>query len=128
VALLALRRDIVSHEYRVYQLREAIRLAEEEIALHEILLDLAGNDQLITAIGDLYNADLSSGFVRDPHKYCSEQGISIPEGVRLNPVDMEGPSPRLTADVRSGPNELQVIWDRDEGFFVRGFSPRVFVT
>jgi hypothetical protein len=73
-----------NHERRRAQLREGIRLAEEEAAFQEVLLDLAHNDRLIDALGELYeDVSLTSKFARGPLGYCREENIPLPEGVRL---------------------------------------------
>jgi hypothetical protein len=118
----ALRDDVISHERRIAQLREEIRLAQEEVELHEVVLDLARNDQLIAAIGELYeDSALTSTFASDPDRHCREGNIPLPEGVTLRPLDTEGPSPRLTAHVRRGTWDMEVVWDREIGFFVRPY-------
>jgi hypothetical protein len=119
-----LREHIADHERRLAQLREGIRLAEEEAGFHEVLLDLARNDQLIeAAVRELYDdTDVTSPFARDPIGYCREQGIPLPEGVtlRVSAVDREeGRSARLTVDVRYGPWAGEIFWDPVDGFNAR---------
>jgi hypothetical protein len=122
--LVALRRDVASHQQRIAQLRAAIRVAEEEIALHEVIIDLAQNDQLIAAVEELYDdSGLDSKFARDPQQRCQEEKIALPDGVTLNPIDTEGPSPRITARVRSGAGDMEIVWDRGVGFFARPALP-----
>ena len=127
-ALSALNQDISAHDQRVTELRDAIRFAEQEIAIHEALLDLARNDRLIAAVGELYDDQgMSSKFAIDPQAYCAQEGISLPKGVALNPVDTSGSSARLTAVVRRGDSEVDVAWQRDSGFSARGVPNRVVV-
>jgi len=114
------REGIAGHERRIAQLRAGIRLAEEEIGFHEVLLDLGRNHRLIEAIGELYDdTDLTSRFARDPHGYCREEDISLPEGVTLtvSTVDRkEGRSARLAIDVRYGLWAMEIVWDPETGF------------
>jgi hypothetical protein len=113
------RESIVGHERRIAQLREGIRLAEEEIRFHEVLLDLGHNDRLIEAIGELYDdPDLTSRFARDPVGYCREEAAPLPDGVtlRVSAVDREkGRLARLAIDVRSGDWAMQIVWDPEHG-------------
>jgi hypothetical protein len=119
-----LRQDIVAHERLIAQRRQEIRLAEQEIALHEVLIELARNDQLLAAVGELYeDSGLTSTFANDPLRHCQEQDIPLPKGVTLSPVDTEGPSPRLTARVTRGVWDVEVVWDREVGFLVRPAPP-----
>ena len=115
------RESIVGHERRIAQLREGIRLAEEEIGFHEVLLDLGHNDRLIEVIGELYDdTDLTSRFARDPLGYCREEDAPLPEGVTLtvSAVDPEkGRSARLAIDVRYGAWAMEIVWDPEDGWF-----------
>jgi hypothetical protein len=89
-----LREHGATHVRRLAELREGIRLAEEEAAFQELLLDLAQNDRLFEALGELYNdAELTSRFARDPLGYGREENILLPEGVTLSAVDRKGRSP-----------------------------------
>jgi hypothetical protein len=120
----ALRDDVVAHERRITQLRAGIRLAEDEIELHEVILDLARNEQLIAAVGELYESSgLTSKFASDPQRHCEEQKITLPEGVTLTAIAGEAPSPRLTARVRRGAWDMEIVWERDVGFVVRPALP-----
>jgi hypothetical protein len=120
----ALQQDVTSHERRIAQLREGIRLAEEEVALHEVVLDLARNDQLMAAVGELYeDSALTAGFATDPVGHLQHKKVSLPQGVTLSPIDTEGPSPRLIARVRRGSFDVEVVWEREAGFFVRPALP-----
>src|SRR5208283_5016473 len=88
----------------------------------------ARNERLIAAIGELYDdQDMSSKFAADPQAYCAQEGISLPKGVALNPVDTSGSAARLTAVVRRGDSQVDVTWQRDSGFSSRGVPNRVVV-
>lgn len=120
--LAELQNDVTSHQRRVAQLREEIRRAEEEISFHEVVLDLAHNRQLIETVVNLSDdSGFKSAFATDPHQYCREADIALPEGVTLRPLDTEHPSPRLTAHVRRGAWDMEIVWERDVGFFVRPY-------
>jgi hypothetical protein len=109
-----LRESVKSHEQRLAELRDTIRVAEEEAAVHEALLELARNQGLIEAVAQLHD-DPHSNFAQDPLSHCREQKIPLPEGVSLNPVDKKTPD-RITANVRRGDWDVEVVWDRDRGF------------
>lgn len=121
--LEALRADVASHETRIAQLREQIRLAEQELELHEVVLELAHNSPLIAAVGELYDdSAVTSKFASDPLQYCHDENIPLPEGVTLRPGDPDAPPPRLTARVRRGALDMEIVWEREAGFFVRPYS------
>jgi hypothetical protein len=121
-----LREGAKSHGRRLAQLHEVVRLAEEEAAVHQVLLDLATNASLIAAIGNCYDdPELVSRFARDPAEYCRRHDIQLPEGVMFHSVAADSLPTGLAAQVRRGAWEVQVAWDRDEGFSSRPDTRRV---
>jgi hypothetical protein len=115
-----IRATVADHQRRLAQLREGVRLAEEEIAFQEAVLELARNDQLIETLGALHEdpSALTSTFAHDPDGYCRENNIPLPEGATLSAisaVEREGPV-RLAAQVRRGPWAVEIVWDREAGF------------
>jgi hypothetical protein len=113
-----IRTTVADHQRRIAQLREGIRLAEEEIAFQEMLLDLARNDRLIEALGEVHeDPSLRSKFARDPLGYCHDNNIPLPEGAMLSALADEGEGAlRLAAHVRHGPWAVEIVWDREAGF------------
>ena len=89
------REHIRVHEHRIEELRREIYAAQQEVAIHELILDLAQNDPLMTALGRLCeNANDGLRFARDPLRYCREQGISLPNVVTLHAADEGGRTAR----------------------------------
>jgi hypothetical protein len=117
-----IRATVADHQRRLAQLREGVRLAEEEITFQEMVLDLARNDRLLEALEELHDdPSRTSKLARDPLGYCRDENIPLPEGVELralSPVDKEGESARLAAHVRHGPWAVEIVWDREAGFSV----------
>jgi hypothetical protein len=109
--------SLARHEQRVAQLREGIRLAEEEAEFHKVLLDFAANERTIAALEELYDRpDLVSELSDDPAGYCRKRNIYLPEGVTLAAVKEED-SPHVTAHLRRGPWDMEIGWDYRKGFF-----------
>jgi hypothetical protein len=120
--LAGLRESVEDHERRLAQLREGIRLAEEEAAVHEALLDLARNERLIRLLGKMHeDSSLFSRFARDPLGCCQEENVSLPKCITLNALEKEAPT-RLTGNVRHGSWDVEVAWDREGGFSARPLS------
>jgi hypothetical protein len=124
--LADLRHRGEAHERRINILRNAIRRAEQELAVHEVLLGLARNTTLIAELGKLH-ADSSqcATFAHDPVGYCAKRGIALPPEFTLLPAEGKPSSMTLNASVRVGDFEVQVVWDPQTGFDARpltGFS------
>jgi hypothetical protein len=118
---IALEDHIRAHDQRLDELRQAIRAAEDEISIHEALIALARNHRLVAAVEELHDMQAQpSQFATDPQAYCTEQGILLPEGVTLNPLDTTGSSARMTAVLRRAGCEVQVRWDSKTGFSASG--------
>jgi hypothetical protein len=125
---ITLEDHIRAHDQHLHKLRQAIRAAEDEISIHEALIALARNDRLVAAVEELHDKKAqTSHFAMDPQAYCTEQGIVLPEGVTLNPLDTKGPSARMTAVLRRAGHEVQVRWDSKTGFSASGVPNRVII-
>ncbi|MDF9749193.1 hypothetical protein [Arthrobacter sp. ES3-54] len=124
-----LEKDVIEHQLKIAQLRERIRIAEDEIELHEVVLELTRNRRLIDAISEFSDVGSSaSNFVRDPLQYCREENIPLPEGVTLYPPNSYDPSHLPTARVRRGMWDMEIIWDGETGFLMRPYHATVAAT
>lgn len=118
--IAALREGVQAHEQRVADLERAIRVAEEEIVVQRMLIELAQDDQLTSALGELYASPTRAW--KDPRdlvQYWREQGIILPDGATLQSVSMRDDSTSLTLRLLYGEWELEVRWDSERGFAVR---------
>ena len=114
----ALQESVAAHETRIAQLREAIRHAEEEIAMHELLVALARNDALLDAVGQVYEgADEEGGIsiADDPAGYCAQHGITVPSGVTIHRREANRPD-GLRGRVQFWNCDVEVSWDRESRF------------
>lgn len=101
-----LRLGVAEHERRIAELRAVIRMAEEEIAVHETLVALS-REEPVTAALDGVPVDAQA----------------LPEGVTLE--DGDAVAGRVTGRVRRGGWEVAVGWDRDGGFFAAPDTTRL---
>ena len=125
---ITLEDHIRAHDQRLHELRQAIRTAEDEISIHEALIALARNHRLVAAVEALHDMPARpSQFATDPQAYCTEQGILLPEGVTLSPLDTTGSSARMTAVLRRAGREVQVRWDSKTGFSASGVPNRIVI-
>ncbi len=128
IANITLEDHIRAHEQRLHQLRQAISAAEGEISVHEALIDLARNDRLVAAVEELQDEQAqTSQFATAPQAYCTQQGIPLPAGVTLNPLEINGSTARMTAVLRRAGQEVQVYWDSKNGFSSSGVPNRVVI-
>src|SRR3954465_5280162 len=109
-----------AHEQRIHALRSVIHAAQQELAIHEVLLGLVHNEPLIAALGNLHvDSDHRAKAARDPVRYCAEHGISLPPEMTVQSVEANGQSMRISAIVRVGDCEIEVVWDREAGVNAR---------
>lgn len=109
-----LRHLIGAHERRLLDLREALQLAEEEVELHEVLLNLARNERIEQTLGSLLAQwELSQELASDPIAFCRSRGITLPEGVRLNAVELDERESRLAMHLGYGNWNVEVMFDRE---------------
>lgn len=115
--LRSLESALQDHERRIEQLRADAQYIHEELALHEMLVELGRNEQIIAALAHFeVGSDVGMHFAENPARYCEEQGVRLPEGVTLYSPGEGNANSRLTGLVRSGAWEVEISWDRSEGF------------
>jgi hypothetical protein len=116
-----LRQGAGAHERRIAELRDVIRLAQEEIGLHEALLEVSRDNHIeetITQFRD--DPSLISGFAEDPLGFCGEHEISFPQGLTLIAAQVtDEPSTRITAYFSYGDWNVEAVWDLEQGFNAR---------
>lgn len=119
--LAALREGIQAHELRIAELRSTIRSAEDEIGLHEALIELVGAEWFAPELGELYeDSDLFDKLAENPPGYLEERSLSLPEGLTLVGVlSRKEPSTRVTAFLGYGDWNVEAIWDHAAGFYAR---------
>jgi hypothetical protein len=121
----ALRSTAAGHEQQIARLRGVIQLAEEEIGLHESLLELLRNDRAVSLLERLHGSpELARKFAADPLAHCTDEEITLPEGLTINSVEIDESSGRLTIYLGYRAWNAEVIWDRDAGPAV---EPGLFV-
>jgi len=122
-----LRKDLDSHSRRIEELRRLVEVAEDEIAIHEAVLELGRNERIISAIEELRNGEANSRneILADFGRYCAEQGVPTPAGVIFVPAGSYDELFPLRAEVRRGHAAMEIIWAPDIGFVGRGLLPEL---
>src|SRR3569833_1348972 len=111
--LAMFHRDLASHEQRVYQLREGIRLAQEEIEFHQLLLNLTQDPRILTILDELHDRpDLIKELSADPMQYVQQRGVSLPDGGLLG---VQGGD--ITLRLRTNAWGMNVGWSVKKGFW-----------
>ena len=78
-----LQKSVERHEQRLAELRQMIRHAEEEVAFHQAMVDLARNGRLIALISKCSdNPTLPSRLACDPLGICREESVTYPTALR----------------------------------------------
>jgi hypothetical protein len=123
----ALRKDLHSHSRQIEELRRLVEVAEDEIAIHEAVLELGRNERLISAIEELRNSEPDSWneVLADFGPYCAQQDIPIPAGVTFVAAGADDNPLPLRAEVRRGRAVMEIIWAPDIGFVGRGLKPQL---
>jgi hypothetical protein len=113
------------HEEQIARLRAVVRLAEDEIGLHEALLELVRSDPVMSLLERLHDSrELARKLAADPQAQCRDEGITLPEGLTINAVESDDSSGRLSIYLGYGAWNAEVIWDREGGTAAR---PGLFV-
>jgi hypothetical protein len=117
--LAAIRSGEEGHALRIAELSARIRRAQEEIAVHEALLDFIRSDQVLALLADLNDSDaLAVTIAEDPFDFIRDRQLPLPEGMALNAVEFAAdPNARLIAYFSYGSWNLEAIWDREGGIY-----------
>jgi hypothetical protein len=120
-----LRKAIKDEKQYITELREVVIPAiEEEIVLCEGLLQVAQNKEFIAMVEGIHeDPTLAKSLAKAPEEYFEEKGVQFPENVRLNAVEADESGERLTVNLDVGSSIVEIIWDRELGFFARPISP-----
>jgi hypothetical protein len=115
--IAALREQTESHTKRLQELRELIRRAEEEAAVHEALVNLAQDDRVLaTVMEHCDDPDLVILRVGDQLKRALLAGRRHPQVVSLDLSEGRRTHDRITAYLYCGEWVIEVGWDREKGF------------
>ena len=122
-----LRKDLYSHSRRIEELRRLVEVAEDEIAIHEAVLELGRNERIISAIEELSSGETSSRneIIGDFGRHCAQQGMPLPAGVTFVPAGTDDEPLPLRAEIRRGHAVMEIIWAPDIGFVGRGLLPEL---
>jgi hypothetical protein len=113
-----LAKELIGHERRATELRESIRLQQDELKVHETVLRLGRDDRLLAALNELHDQqDLFQDISTDLRGHFASKGVEVPEG-----AEIEVSGTRLLAHMQQGPYRYKAIWDRTSGFSVEVVS------
>jgi hypothetical protein len=123
----ALRKDLHAHSRRIEELRRLVEVAEDEIAIHEAVLELGRNERIISAIEELRNGETDSRneIIADFGRYCAQEGIPLPAEVTFVSAAAPDELFPLRAEVRRGSAVMEIIWAPDSGFVGRALIPQL---
>jgi len=112
-----LRKELTGHERRLSQLRESIRLQQEEIRLHETVIRLGQDGHLLAALGQIYDdPELISEVSRNPRDYFERKGVAVPQGAKVEVANSSPQATRIEARIEQGLYRYIVEWERGSGF------------
>lgn len=118
-----LEADLAGRERWALCLQRHIVAVQNELAMHESIIDLGRNTSVLKVIEELYDRPgLGEEIARGPRSFFSNRGISLPEDSTVNIVGGE-PGPAIEIRVRTGTFEYGVGWSRRDGFYVLSLQP-----
>lgn len=115
--LSRLAEDLKNHERRLEELRESIRLQQDEIAVHETVLKLGQDKRLLDALNELYDTPATAKALRSNAKeHFRSKGVPFPDNADLRVVDDAPDRIALEAELQQGAYRYKVTWSRSDGF------------
>ena len=105
------------HAKRIENLKEQIKHMQEEVVVHETLLNLGRDSKLLGALNTLVKSDpkLASNIAERADTYFAEKGVKFPPGTKLK---VKGGAAQLVieADIKQGHIEYKAVWEQSNGF------------
>ena len=104
------------HEKRIESLKDQIKNMQEEIVVHETLLNLGRDSNLIGALNNLLDDPKLAGNIAErADSYFAEKGVKFPTGTKLK-VKGGGSQLVIEADIKQGHFEYKAVWEQGDGF------------
>jgi hypothetical protein len=112
-----LTKELAGHKHRLSQLRESIRIQQEEMRLHETVVRLGQDTHLLAALGELYDdPELVTEVSRNPRDYFERKGVVVPQDAKVEVTNSSPQATRIEARIEQGPYRYTVTWERRSGF------------
>jgi hypothetical protein len=107
-----LKRDLAEHSTEIGKLEEQRRALSHASALHKALVELGSDENLIGALGELYDRpDLFGEAAQNPRAFLASRGTRLPRGAKIAVDDGE-----ITMDLTRGRQGFRASWSRAKGF------------
>jgi hypothetical protein len=118
-----LERELQFHEQRIDSLRQDQEYIAREIRIHELVLSLGRDRQILEALSELAEDPQAASRARDDAgSYAREKGISLPEGLDVG-VEVEGDKVVVSVAYRDEVFPMMLSWDSESGFSAHGLEP-----
>lgn len=115
--LSKLRLDLKTHTQRLSSIRESIQSMEEEVAVHEALLALGHDANVLAAVNELYDDPELAGKIADrAEQHFTKRGVAFPPGTTIELTNHEPQATVVEARFKQGRFKYKVTWDRTQGF------------
>jgi len=104
------------HAKRNENLKDQIKHMQEEVLVHETLLNLGRDSKLLGALNTLVDdPKAASNIAERADTYFAEKGVKFPPGTKLR---VKGGSSQLVieADIKQGHFEYKAVWEQSNGF------------
>jgi len=115
--LEALKLGQVQHSIRIDELRKQIKLQEDEIGAHSLILALGGSDQVLEALAQFSeDADFRKKVQGKELEYLSSLGVGLPADTRISVTTGANDNISVEIRTRSGEYAFRIAWDSITGF------------
>ena len=115
--LSKLRLDLKTHTQRLSSIRESIQSMQEEVEVHEALLALGHDANVLAALNELYDdPELGGKIAERPVEHFVKKGVAFPPGTTIHMIKHEPQETVVEARFKQGRFKYKVTWDRTNGF------------
>ena len=115
--LSKLKLDLKTHSKRLESIRDSIKSLEEEVEVHEALLALGNDANVLAVLNELYDdPELANKIADRPGEHFAKKGVAFPPGTTIQLARSEPQATIVEARFKQGRFKYKVTWDRHEGF------------
>lgn len=112
-----LKNDLIVHKKRLLNLQRDIKHIQEEIDVHEMILELGNDEKIIAVLNELYEKPkLVKNIIKDTNTFFEKRGAIIPPNATLFVKSKDEKSVVVEAHFKQGPYVFKMIWDSNKGF------------
>src|SRR4051812_3168738 len=111
-----MEKELTLHEQRIDELRKQIKLREDEIQAHSVIVGLGRNKKALATLDKLIDDPALIGEIKGRKGELQIEGVSLPDDSRIELRHENKKALGVDLFVRTGEYVFRIAWDDATGF------------